>query len=74
MNKVLVISAHLDDEVLGCGGTMARHAGDGDELSVLNVCDRSEAHRLMLMWLRDCVSRQIGCVRSSASVISFMGS
>jgi len=45
MNKVLVISAHLDDEVLGCGGTMARHAGDGDELSVLNVCDRSEEHR-----------------------------
>jgi len=45
MNKVLVISAHLDDEVLGCGGTMARHVNDGDELSVLNVCDRSERHK-----------------------------
>jgi N-acetylglucosamine malate deacetylase 1 len=45
MSKVLVISAHLDDEVLGVGGTMARHADAGDEVHVLNVCDRSERHR-----------------------------
>ncbi len=45
MSKVLVISAHLDDEVLGVGGTMARHAMEGDEVHVLNICDRSERHR-----------------------------
>ena len=27
---VLVISAHSDDEVLGCGGTIARHTKSGD--------------------------------------------
>ncbi|MBT4491045.1 MAG: PIG-L family deacetylase, partial [Rhodospirillaceae bacterium] len=30
MTNVLVIAAHPDDEILGCGATMARHARDGD--------------------------------------------
>jgi len=32
--KILVIASHPDDEVLGCGGTMARHADRGDEVHV----------------------------------------
>ena len=34
---VLVIAPHHDDEVLGCGGVMARHAHDGDSVHVLVV-------------------------------------
>lgn len=32
MKKVLVVSAHPDDEVLGVGGTLIRHRNQGDEI------------------------------------------
>ena len=37
--SVLVIAAHPDDEVLGCGGTIARHADAGDQVQVLIVAE-----------------------------------
>ncbi len=33
--RVLVISAHPDDELLGLGGTVARHVDRGDDVSVV---------------------------------------
>lgn len=33
--RVLVVAAHPDDELLGCGGTLARHAADGHEVHIL---------------------------------------
>ena len=36
---VLVVAAHPDDEVLGCGGTLARIAGAGGAVHVLLIAD-----------------------------------
>ena len=37
--KVMVIVAHPDDEVLGCGATIARHSDQGDEVTLLVMAD-----------------------------------
>jgi LmbE family N-acetylglucosaminyl deacetylase len=36
--RALVIAPHPDDEVLGCGGTIARLADEGWEVTVVAVC------------------------------------
>ena len=38
-DSVLVVAAHPDDEVLGCGGTIARHDDAGDQVQVLIVAE-----------------------------------
>ena len=41
--NVLCVAAHPDDEVLGAGGTMAKHAAEGDDVEVLLVSDGAMA-------------------------------
>jgi N-acetylglucosamine malate deacetylase 1 len=39
MTKIALIVAHPDDEILGCGGTIASHAKAGDEVHVLILAE-----------------------------------
>ena len=43
--KVLVVSPHMDDEVLGVGGTIAKHVENGDEVYVCFVAHRIYNHK-----------------------------
>lgn len=43
MNKILVIVAHPDDEVLGMGGTIAKFSAQGCKVNVLIVTDGSSS-------------------------------
>lgn len=38
MRKVAVAVAHADDEILGCGGTLAKHSAAGDTIHVVYLC------------------------------------
>lgn len=42
MKKVIIISAHPDDEVLGAGGTILRHTSNGDQVFWLITTNISE--------------------------------
>jgi len=41
MTRVLVLAAHPDDEILGMGGTIARHTDDADDVRIVVVTDGS---------------------------------
>jgi len=45
MKKILVIAPHLDDEVLGCGGTIARHVREGDWVECCFIANRIYDHQ-----------------------------
>lgn len=44
--RIVVLAPHMDDEVIGCGGTIARHVDAGADVSVVYLTDgrRGAAH------------------------------
>lgn len=42
--RVLVLSPHPDDDVIGCGGTLYKHCRAGDEVTVVYLTDGRKGH------------------------------
>src|SRR5689334_1990106 len=43
--RVLAVVAHPDDEVLGCGGALAKHAAQGDDVRIMILADGETSRR-----------------------------
>jgi LmbE family N-acetylglucosaminyl deacetylase len=76
--SILVVAAHPDDEVLGCGGTIAKHARAGDRVHILILAEGSTSRKgtrskglasssAELRKLRD-AARQAGKILGAAGV------
>ena len=43
-DRILALAAHPDDELLGCGGTIALHAMNGDHVTAAIACEAESLH------------------------------
>ena len=53
MESILVIAAHPDDEVLGCGGTIAKFSNFGHEVNVAFLSDGEKSRNLLSKKIED---------------------
>jgi LmbE family N-acetylglucosaminyl deacetylase len=72
--SVLVVAAHPDDEVLGCGGTIAKLADKGEHVHVVFMADgvlsRDKDQRLEELEARQCAARK-ACEILGVKTLSF---
>ena len=61
--RVLVIAAHPDDELLGCGGTVALHTRVGDQVTAVIACEGES-----LRYGSKCVGQETH-IRQAAEVV-----
>ncbi len=69
--RVLVVAAHPDDEVLGCGGTMARLASEGHAVGILILGEGATSRGATRADASNEDVRHLGaCARRAAQAVS----
>lgn len=65
MEKILVIAAHPDDELLGCGGICINHSDNGDSVRAVIMCEGES------MRYGDGSVNQTAYIEKAAKIIGF---
>lgn len=68
-DKVLVIAAHPDDEVLGVGGTIAKYVSNGAEVNLLIVTDGSTSQYRNDTQLAEIMDEKIRETKKAAKIL-----
>lgn len=63
MKKILVIAAHPDDEVLGCGGTLAKYSKKGSKVKIIFLSD-GETSRDIKIKNKKILNRQNSAIKA----------
>jgi LmbE family N-acetylglucosaminyl deacetylase len=64
MNSVIVVSTHLDDETLGCGGSLLRHKARGADIHWMLVTEPTSA-----LGYDEYAQRQLGEAQESRAAL-----
>ncbi len=71
MKRVLIVAAHPDDEVLGCGGTVARLSSQGIECHLLIVTDGSSSQYRDSNCLQEIIEAKKLETKNSSNLLGF---
>lgn len=62
-NRIVVFAPHPDDETLGCGGTVAKEASDGNIVHIVFVTDGRNSHKIVLGIQRNPDPEEVKAIR-----------